>query len=237
MIDHEAVFAYFTEEVKTHTGDALRSVTVYGSSLGHDFCPAVSDYNFLMVADPVDMALLDRLAGRMGKWRKKRISAPLIVSPRFLERAMDSYPLEFLSMTARHRVLLGDDPLQGLAFDKGDVRLQCERELRSKILLFRRAYMESEGAPRRLVQLVERGLPSLMAIFRGMIFLKDGPWRSTGHEFWAACANHLGVSDELLRELHALRGRRSAPARERIRSHIDQVLDGLDKLADEVDAW
>lgn len=237
MVDHEAVYTYFTDEMRTHAGAALRSLIVYGSSLTGEFRPGISDYNFLALVEPIDLTVLDSLAARSGKWLKKRIPPPLVITPSFMERALDSYPMEFLSIAARYRVLHGDDPLTEIVFRREHVRLQCEREIWAKLLLFRRSYLESQGAPRRLQGLVERGYPSVVAIFRGMLFLKDGPWRSTGEEFREACASTLGVSADLLRSLYEVRGKRSAPGRDEIRSRIGQVLDGLDRLAVEVDQW
>lgn len=237
MVDHEKVFSWFTDEARTHGGAALRSVVVYGSSLSGRFRPGLSDYNFLLVCDPVDLGLLDRLAARMGKWRRKRISAPLVMRPGFIRTALDSYPLEFLSIAARYRVLHGEDPLAGIEFQREHVHLQCEREIRSKLLLFRRAYLESEAAPKRLKLLVTRGLPSLVAIFRGLLWLKDGPWQADGDEFWQACATHLGLPPGLLPSLHSTRDSAGAPSHAAIRAQIEEVLAGLGHLMEEVDRW
>lgn len=237
MVDHEAVFTWFTEEIRGCGGESVRSLTVFGSALTDEFRPGASDYNFLVIAEPVEIDLLDRMAGRMGKWRKKRIAPPLLLSPFFLKNALDSYPLEFLAMAAKYRVLLGEDPLHGITFRKEDVRLQCEREMWSKVLLFRRAFLESEGAPRGLQQLVERGYPSLMAIFRGMLFLKDGPWQTMGEPFRTACGSQLGLPPDLLRDLHQVRGRRSAPSREQIHGDVRRLLQELEDLVIQVDRW
>jgi len=136
MTDHEALFGWFTEEAKVCAGNTLRSVTVYGSSVTEDFHPGTSDYNFVVVVDRVGTELLERCGARVPQWKKKRIATPLLLEPSFFEEALDSYPLEFLSMQAHHRVLAGKDYLKDLAFVHADLRLQCERELRAKLLLF-----------------------------------------------------------------------------------------------------
>ncbi len=200
MSDHESVFTGFAADVQSIAGPALRSVTVYGSSVMEHFRPGVSDYNFLIVADPVGTELLARLGEQMRAWRKKRIAVPLVLDPAFLKESLDTYPLEFLSMKAHYRVLAGEDVLQGLSFDPKDVRLQCERELRSKLLLFRRAYVDAAAAPNRFrilgrgvpAHLIARSVPSFAAVFRGMLFLKDGPWHESGRKFWEACVSHSG---------------------------------------------
>ena len=237
MIDHEKVFAGFVEEVRGRVGAPLLSVVAYGSALGPEFRPGVSDYNFLLVADPVDLALLERLATLAGKWRKRRISVPLVVRPIFVASALDSWPLEFLSMKAQYRVLFGDDPLAVITFRPEDVRLQCEREIRSKLVLFRRAYVECEGAPKRLKQALDRGWPSLLAILRGLLYLKGGPWQAHGEPAWKASSELLALPPNLLSDLHSMRISRSTPARGLITAQFDQVLETLRRLSEEVDRW
>jgi hypothetical protein len=237
MTDHEKVFTGIIEELQERAGASLRSVVAYGSALGPHFRPGISDYNILVVADPVDLPLLERLSALAGKWRKQRISAPIVVEPAFIRTALDSWPLEFLSMAASYRVLRGDDPLTGLVFQPEHVRLQCEREIRSKLLLFRRAYIESGGAPKHLKQTLDRGWPSLLAIFRGLLYLRGGPWQADGEPAWKANADQLGLPQGLLPELHAMRLARSIPAREVVTARFGQVLETLRRLVEEVDKW
>jgi hypothetical protein len=236
MDDLEKICSTFVEEVKTYGGTAIQAVVLYGSALGPDFRPRFSDYNFVILADPVDIALLQRLAARAGKWRRKRIAAPLLMTPQTVASSLDSYPLEFLAMQARYRVLHGPDFLAGLVFEKEHVRLQCEREIKSKLLLLRRVFLESEGAPKRLQHLVARSLPSLVVIFRGMLYLKNGPWKTHGPELYAKCSEVLGLPSELLSNLHQIRHQRSAPSREHIHKQMEEVLLLLQQLAAQVDS-
>jgi hypothetical protein len=237
MTDHEKVFTGFVEEVRGKAGASLRSVVVYGSAVGPHFRAGISDYNFLVVADPVDLPLLERLGTLAGSWRKRRISAPLVLHPGFIKGALDTWPLEFLSMMARYRLLHGVDPLAGLAFQPEHVRLQCEREIRSKQLLFQRAFIQCEGAPKRLKQVLDQGWPSLAAIVRGMLYLKGGPWQSDGEEAWTAATDLLGAPPGLFSSLHAMRLSRSTPARQEIIALLGRLLDELNRLADDVDRW
>lgn len=228
---------YFRSEVRHHVGDRLRSLVLYGSALTDDFVAARSDYNFMVVADPLDLDLLDRLAPHAKAWRKKRIPAPLLFSPEFIERAQDSYPLEFLAMLARYEVLEGADVLAGVAVEKDDVRLQCESELRGKLLLFRRVYVESGLDPKHLQSMVVHGIPALYAIFRGLLFLGDGPWNTFGAEFRAACSGQLGIDRDMLDHLNELRHRKQTPKREEMRSEMERLFGLLHRLANEADRW
>jgi hypothetical protein len=235
MGDLEKVCSYFVDELKLYGGDAVRSVVLHGSALGPDFRPRFSDYNFVVLAEPIDIPFLERLAGRIGRWRRKKIAVPLLMTPQTVKNSLDSYPLEFLSMQARYRVLHGEDFLQGLTFAKEHVRLQCEREVKSKLLLMRRVFLESEGAPKRLQHVVARSLPTLVVIFRGMLYLKDGPWQLHGPEFYDACSRELRLPPQLLQDLHQIRHQHGAPAREHIHRQVGEILRLLQELAAQVD--
>lgn len=235
--EREQVCAAFTEDVLQCGQEAILSVALYGSALTSDFRPKISDYNFVVVADPIGLVLLQRLAGRMGKWRRKRIAVPLLLAPRTVESSLDSYPLEFIGMKAAYRMLHGPDFLAPLTLEAAHVRLQCERELKSKMLLFRRAFVETEGSPKRLQLLIARGLPTLTAIFRGLLYLKQGPWEADGGAFDAACEAYLGVPAARMGHLREIRERRSVPGREEIHEEIDRMLDMLQRLALEVERW
>ena len=235
--EREKTRHFFQREVQEHVGDRLKSLILYGSALTDDFVESKSDYNFMVVAEPLDLELLDRLAARAKAWRKQRIPAPLLFSSEFIERARDSYPLEFLAMQARYEVLLGDDVLAGVGIEKADVRLQCESELRGKLLLFRRVYVESGLDAKHLHAMVVHGVPALYAIFRGLLFLRDGDWKTMGEEFRQACSDHVGIDAAMLQHLHEVRHRKKAPKREEVRLEIGRLLDLLERLANEADRW
>jgi hypothetical protein len=131
-----------------------------------------------------------------------------------IRTSLDSYPLEFLSVSASYRVVHGDDVLAELPFDAADIRLQCERELKSKILLLREAYVDSAGSRHVLRDIVSRSLPAMTAIFQGLLFLRGRAWKLWGDELLEA--GHEGFSlDAGLFRTRASSGRsgRSSAAR------------------------
>lgn len=237
MEDVKKVTEYFREEVREHAGTNLVSLVLYGSAVTPDFVQGKSDFNFMIVADPLDMALLDRLAGRAKDWRKKRIPVPLLFSPAFIAGARDSYPLEFLAMQAAYELVDGTDVLADVQIDRKDARLQCESELRGKLLLFRRAYVESGGDARYLQELIVHGVPALGAIFRGLLYLREVPWNRFGADFRKDCAEHLGIPIELMDHLYEIRRQKKKPRPEEVRADLDGLLGVLQRLADDVDRW
>ena len=65
------------------------------------------------------------------------------------------------------------DILKDLAFQPEHVRLQCEREIKGKLLLLREAYMETEGKGRALKEIISRSIQAFVAIFEALLFLKE----------------------------------------------------------------
>ena len=96
------------------------------------------------------------------------------MSKNFVESSLDSYPIEFLGMKNSHILIYGEDILAELNVKPADLRLQIERELRSKLLLLRQSYLEVEAKPRHLRSLISRSLTAFMAIFNALLYYKEG---------------------------------------------------------------
>jgi len=106
--------------------------------------------------------------------RKRRLPEPLIVNRIFVENSLDSYPLEFLNMQTSYRNLLANtDILKGLRFAKADLRLQMERELRSKWLLTRQAVLENPYKTAQVRDAIQRSRTAIHPVLKGFFALKD----------------------------------------------------------------
>jgi len=237
MEDRQKRIEQVADQITTACGDKLRSLGIYGSAVAGDFLEKKSDYNFFLIADPVDIELLDRLSAHTKKWREWRVPIPLPFTPAFIEEARDSYPLEFLAMKASYRILVGTDPLAELEIEKPHVRLECERELRSKLLLLRRVYVESQGDREFLTRVIVEAVPALTAVFRGLLFLSDDPWNQHGESFWSAMAENHGVPRDLMEHLVAVRRGTDELSRKEARDDFSVLLPLLERLAGEVDRW
>ncbi len=87
--------------------------------------------------------------------------------------------MEFLNFREGHVRVFGKDVLGELAFDKRSIRLQCERELKGKLLLLREAYLDSEGRKRGLGQVASASLTAFLSLFRALLFLRDKRFPAT----------------------------------------------------------
>ena len=137
-------------------GTDLSSVILYGSAARGDYAATTSDLNVLIVLNALTPATLERLHDPVRRWERKGQPAPRIFSSAMIRDSADVFPIEFLDLKVCRRVLFGDDPFTDLEIHTGHLRLQCERELREKMMRLREAYVEIHDAPKKLTKLLTR---------------------------------------------------------------------------------
>lgn len=236
MENREQVVDTVRRDVERVAGPGLRSLFLYGSALTEQFVDKVSDYNFGLVADPVDVPFLERLQSLAGKWEEQRVPVPVLFTPKFFLQARDSFPLEFLAMKASYRVVSGDDLIAGLEIDIRDVRLECEWELRSKLLVLRRQYVRSRGDMRLLHDTVVEAVPAFTAILRGCLFFLGREWDARGDQLWQEVEDALGVPAGLMPALIEERRERGHGGGAVGPLYI-ALLEATESLVQKVDAW
>jgi predicted nucleotidyltransferase len=168
------IFVPLTQDYLGVFGHQLISLTLYGSAAAGAYVKGQSDINVLVVLTDDGMNRLDGALGLVKKWRKRNVAVPLVMTKEFIFSSLDAYPIEFLNMKSNSMVIYGEHILEQLTFKPEDLRLQIERELKSKVLLLREGYLGSEGASRELRNLIGRSLTAVLSIFNALIYLKTG---------------------------------------------------------------
>jgi hypothetical protein len=125
-----------------------------------------------VIAEDASIPKLAILSGVIQKMIKKELHVPLIISKFFIETSRDSFPLEFLNIQSSYQnVYFKIDFIKDLIFNKTDVRLQMEREIKSKILLTRLSALENLEQVKNLYHLVDVSIHSLLPVMKGFMFL------------------------------------------------------------------
>ncbi|HOJ13348.1 MAG TPA: hypothetical protein PLS81_06680 [Deltaproteobacteria bacterium] len=205
--DAGSVFRPFAEEALRRFPDRIHALCVIGSCLTGDFVSSVSDINSVFVMASTDVDDLDVLAGIRAAHAKKRISPPLVMTVEYIERSLDAFPVEFLDMKLFHATIAGTDPFSGLAVDRGALRLQCERDLKAKLVNLSRGYLSCAGSTRDLSALLQEALPGYFPLLRAMLFLVRAEEGIPGpkKEVLRAVEEAFGLSLDTLRELMEIR--------------------------------
>jgi len=189
----EKIFPDITEDYRKIYGDALLSVILYGSAAGGDYRPGKSDLNFMIVLSEEAIDHLDKAIETVSKWWKRSVATPLFMTKAYISSSLDSYPLEFLNMQKGYVLVYGEDVLKEISFEPRHLRLQCEREIKGKLLLLRERFLETEGKPRRIKELTGESITAFVSIFRGLLYLKGVEIPSSRRKIVEALAREIPV--------------------------------------------
>ncbi|MCG6974284.1 MAG: hypothetical protein LJE66_14165 [Desulfobacterales bacterium] len=173
-------FKPFQDEILKSHKDNIHSITITGSSLTDDFDHKRSDVNSVLVLNKMDLGFLEVLASLGKRYGKKGISAPLIMTPEYIMHSLDVFPVEFLNIKLLHETLFGEDLFQNLEIDRKDLRIQCERELKVRLIGLRQGYIASMGDAKILSDLFVNTISGYIPLFRGMILIlgKEPPLKN-----------------------------------------------------------
>lgn len=161
----------FLEEVLAEYGANVHSIHIVGSALTDDFMAGRSDINSVFVLREMDLDFLETVAPKGKKHGKKMVAAPLIMTPEYIQSSADVFPIEFLSFKLLHRTVYGEDILKDMEVHPADLRHQCERELKVKLIWLRQGYISSMGDRKALTENLVSSIAGYIPLFRGIIML------------------------------------------------------------------
>nr|MDK2850501.1 hypothetical protein [Candidatus Cloacimonadota bacterium] len=157
--------------------DLLIQVNIYEDLSGKQMAVVILDKDPDNLQDFVPMAKYIH---------KNKLALPLVINRRFIKSSLDSYPLEFIDiMSSQHvNLLLKEDILSKLEFLPSDVRLQMEREFKSKWLLTRQMLLDGNLSPRKLKETLPLSISALIPALKGFFFLAKQPYPLTSKELF-----------------------------------------------------
>lgn len=171
--DPKKIFEEIINDYKGLFGNDLISIILYGSATGRDYRPGKSDINFMIVLSEEGIEHLDKAFEVVAKWQKRKVAIPLFITEGYLESSVDVFPIEYLNFQRNHILVYGKDIVKGLSFNREWVRLQCEREIKGKLLLLREAFLETAGKGKALRDLIAQSIGAFVAIFEALLYLKE----------------------------------------------------------------
>lgn len=152
-------------------GERVESVVLYGSAARGTYRAGTSDLNLILVLSDLDADALERLSRALTRWRRRGQPQPRLFTRQLIAEAADVFPIELSDLAQFRIVLQGNDPFADVHVDAMHLRLQCERELREKLMRLREAYISAHGRPKQILQLLKDSYTTFTAIFRGSLRL------------------------------------------------------------------
>lgn len=167
----EQVLQKFVQDVQSVYGEDLLAILLYGSAAAGEHVAGRSDMNVAVILRRLTPALLRKAAGHLRGWHHQGFATPLFFDPETFDASLEVFPIEFLDMQERHRTLWGPDLLADLQIGRGNLRLQCEQELRGKWLKLCQSYVEGVSTPSDLERILRVALSSIVVLARTLLRL------------------------------------------------------------------
>jgi len=228
----------FARELEDAAGDNLVSIILYGSAARGDFAKGKSDLNFLVVLGCADEEALCALMKPVARYRNKGVGLPLVMEKDDIVRSLDSFPMEYLDMKSAYLVVAGEDVLGGLEIEGRDLRLQCEREAKGKLIQLRRGYLETGDKARDRATLFSQSIKAFLVIMRSMLWLSGAdPAPRSGAEVVDAAARVAGRTFPYMKKALEFRAGGPRLAGAEARRLMAGYLEEAAFLADWIDSW
>lgn len=171
----------FFNEILSGYKDMIHSIYVTGTAVTDDFDIKRSDVNSIFVLKEMDLKFLELIAPLGKKYGKHKVAAPLTMTPNYIKTSLDVFPIEFLNFKLIHETVFGIDILNDIEINMTDLRHQCEREIKSKLIWLRQGYISSQGDRKLLSEGFASSITGYIPLFRGIIVLlgKEPPVKQT----------------------------------------------------------
>jgi hypothetical protein len=229
----------FVARLRAAAGANLESVILFGSAVAGDFHPEFSNVNLFCVIRDSSFAALQALAPAVKWWAAQKQPSPLFMTRDEIKRSVDVFTIELIDMQQHHRVLFGEDLVQGLSIPPNLHRVQVEYELREKLALLRQHLLLASGNDSRMWELLLRSVSSFSTLFRHALIVLGDDAPVGKREAVMALAKRLGFDASGILEVLDVREKKSdrkklnvADVFSRYLAALEQVTAAVDKMLD-----
>jgi hypothetical protein len=225
------------DEIIARHAQNVHSVHIVGSAVMPDYDEKRSDVNSVVVLHDMDLAFIAFLAPLGKKYGRKRIAAPLVMTPEYIRKSMDAFPVEFLNFKLIHKTVYGKDILNEVTIEKHSLRLQCERDIKIKLIGLRQGYLSSLGKKEALAAILVRSITGTMALFRAIIQLLGKEPPIPRADVVTTFGTVTRIETAIFEKLLMLKAGAVKPSEQELRSLFEeyyQALESIEKIADDL---
>ncbi|MCX5784948.1 MAG: hypothetical protein NTX59_04610 [Elusimicrobia bacterium] len=226
---------FLTDEFKKICGDNLCSVVLYGSAVAGDSVKN-SDYNVLVVMNHVEAEDLLALTGLCSRWGGDGNHAPLLFTSETLPRSADVFPVEFSDIRQTHKTLYGKDPFAEMEIDPSLLRLELERELKSKLILLRENFLVTKGSPKKVDGLMVSSISAFLTLFKAALRLYGETPPAKKMEVLPMLSKHIKFDGEVFSVVWKLKSGGKHPGITSLQI-FSRYLTAVQSVTDAVDLW
>lgn len=228
--------APFMIDLEKNIPEQLQAAYLTGPSARGEFNAANPEINLLLVFKNIGAKLLDHISALGRKYGKSGIRAPLLLTSEYMINACDSFPIELLDLKSAHIAIYGDDALSALTIADKDLRLQCERNLRSWRLNIRQAYLRSAGDAGWLNEWFMDSIIDMFPLLRAVMHLLGGNTDCGNTETASRLSSMTGIDFTPFSEAWNLRKAGQRFEKKDVFAQFDHWETALAKLVEKIDA-
>ena len=225
----------FVKRARAAGGTNVENVTLFGSAVSGDFRAGLSNLNLLCILHDGSLRELRALAPVAKWWVRQKQPLPLCMTRQELERSADVFAIELLDMQEHHRVLFGEDVLQGLRIPMDLHRVQVEYELREKLILLREHLLLAADSESRLWELLMRSAPSFSTLFRHALIALGDTTQAARPEALQALSRRIGFDPSAMLSVLAAREHKAERKKTDVYDLAARYLAAVEKVAAAVD--
>jgi hypothetical protein len=226
----------FLDIVLKQHQDKMHSVHLVGSVLTEDYDSKISDINSVLVLQKMDLKFLQILAPLGKKFGKKGVAAPLIMTPTYIYKSLDVFPIEFLNMKLFHQTVFGEDIFQDVNIETANLRRQCEQELKVKLIGLRQGYISAAGDRNILTRGFIDSIAGYMPLFKGIVFLLGKEVPRNNRELLSVLEEVSGVSTSVFKWVVDHKKIKTKPSIDQLNTVFEDYYEAIEKLGEIADA-
>jgi len=233
----EEIFQEFITDYQNIFKEEIISIILYGSGARKDFTPGKSDINFLIVLTENGIKQLNKAEENVKKWWKHKVSIPLFLTESYIKSSLDTFPIEFFNMKLHYKVVWGKDIFKEIEIKPEDLRRQCEREIKGKLLHLRQSYFHFNLDKKQIYTLIPTSLRTFMAFFPSILQLKGEQIPETRKEMLDRIVTAFNLDKDVFNSLWNITSGKSKVDRKNIKELFLKYIEEIRKLANAVDQW
>jgi hypothetical protein len=225
----------FVSRLRAAAEANLESVILFGSAAAGDYHPEFSNVNLFCVIRDSSFAELQALAPAVKWWNTQKQPPPLFMTHDEMKHSTDLFTIELLDMQQHHRVLFGEDVVQGLRIAPRLHSLQVEYELREKLALLRQHLLLACGNDSRMWDLLLRSVSSFATLFRHALIVLGHPAPVGKRDAVQALSKQIGFDASGILQVLDLRERKSDRKKFNVMDVFSRYLAAVEQVAAAVD--
>ena len=224
----------FVEQIKKALGNNLKSFIVYGSAATGELYKD-SDYNTLIVMEVIDAKTLKTLSKPVDAWVKMGQPIPMIFTMDSMKASQDVFPVEFFDIRENHIVLFGEDVFKGMEISTDNLRLEIERELKSKLIRLRQSFILTGGNTKKVKLLLVRSISTFIALLKGCIRLYGNTAPSKKTDIIDSAPGELKLDKDLFKKVLSMKEGKSDIGSNEIEAVFSGYMSEIERISDIID--